>query len=151
MMIYIRKRNNSFIFCRTWKYPRTNYCDLKKKSVKREAQYKYLWSQNLPLLVPWKGKAILSSQSDRKSIDYWMDCSLNLSCNGPSCWKYSVLDLLSTTHFLHLITSFTHKGNNASKAHFKKCWVDVEPSHGANILPSVSPIHLESLFLWKRC
>ena len=92
----------------------------------KQAQYKYLWSQNLPLLVPWKSKALLSSQSDRKSIDCWKGCSLNLSCNGPSCWKYSVLDLLSTAHFLHLITSFTHKGNNASKAHFKKCWVDVE-------------------------
>lgn len=134
---------------RTWKYPRKNYCKL-KKSTERETS-----TMQIPLIsepsffVSWKRKTLPSSQSNIMSVDSWKGCSFSLTCNVPSCWKFSVSHSLSTAHFLNLITSFTYKRSNASRVQFQTCWAYVESYHGANILPKVSPFILKVSFSEK--
>lgn len=121
---------------KTWKYPRKNYCKLKRKSTERETS-----TMQIPLIsepsffLSWKRKTLPSSQSNIMSVDSWKGCSFSLTCNVPSCWKFSISHSLSTAHFLNLITSFTYKRSNASRAQFQICWAYVQSYHELTFCP----------------
>lgn len=156
MVIYRRKRMIDLSSCGKWKYPRTNHCDKEKKKVQKEKQAscKYLWFKNLSffffLFVPRKSKTLPLSQSNIMNIDSWRGWSLNLGWNVSSHWKCSVSDPPSTAHFKFNYFLYKLKKLCFSST-VQKCWADAGSWHGGNILLKISPVHLGSFFLWKRC